>query len=158
MFNRLMAQNLAWNSKLEREGNRNTWKKTLGVRLRSTYLSPSAEPRTRSGVVEVGGATDDYYANLANVHERIKTYTWRTHVRKYTTQNYQRTFFTLRFFCKKKKKKKNSNSVRILYQLVAQEEALRMLAPSHPPIPGNQWNWSFTINKAFNGATIPNPR
>ena len=38
--------------------------KTLGVRLRSTNLSPRAEPRTRSRVMEVGSATDDHYANL----------------------------------------------------------------------------------------------
>ena len=34
--------------------------KTLGVRLRSTKISSHAEPRIRSWVVEVGGATDDH--------------------------------------------------------------------------------------------------
>ena len=38
--------------------------KTLGIRLRSTNFSPRAKPRTRSRVVEVGGAIDDRYVNV----------------------------------------------------------------------------------------------
>ena len=36
----------------------------LFFRLRSTSLSSSEEPRTRFQFVEVGGATDDHYANV----------------------------------------------------------------------------------------------
>ena len=39
-------------------------KNPVCVRLRSTNLSPRAEPRTRCRVVEVGGATYYHYANL----------------------------------------------------------------------------------------------
>ena len=51
MFNRLTAQILAWKSNLQREENRSTQRKTLGVRLRSTNLSPHADsiPGRRGG-------------------------------------------------------------------------------------------------------------
>ena len=42
-------------------GKPNYLEKNPRVRLRLTNLSPSAEPRTRSQVVEVGGVTDDHY-------------------------------------------------------------------------------------------------
>ena len=44
-----------------------TWRKTLGIRLGLTNLSPHVEPRTRSQVVEVGSATDDHYASLTTI-------------------------------------------------------------------------------------------
>ena len=47
-----------------REENRSTQRKILKVRLRSTNLSPHAEPRIRTRVVEVGGANDYHCANL----------------------------------------------------------------------------------------------
>ena len=62
MFNRLTAQILAWKSNLQREENRSTRRETLGVRLPDRQIS--AHVRTRSRVVDVGGATDDHYANL----------------------------------------------------------------------------------------------
>ena len=43
MFNRSMAQILAWKSNLQREENRHTRRKTLRVRLRSINLSPRAD-------------------------------------------------------------------------------------------------------------------
>ena len=51
MFNRSTAQIMAWNSNLQREENRSTRRKTLGVRLRSTNLSPHADliPGRRGG-------------------------------------------------------------------------------------------------------------
>ena len=49
------------------EENQSTWRKTIGVRLRSTNLSPHAKPENQSRVVEVGGVTDDQYANLTPV-------------------------------------------------------------------------------------------
>mgnify|MGYP001794039472 CR=1 FL=1 len=42
-------------------GKPNYLEKNPWVRLRLTNLSPSAEPRTRSPVVEVRGVTDDHY-------------------------------------------------------------------------------------------------
>ena len=75
-----MAQILVWKSNLQREENRSTRRKTLGVRLRSTNLSPRAEPRTRSRVVEVGGATDDHYTNLTPQWDIIQDPTVILHV------------------------------------------------------------------------------
>ena len=64
IFNRWTTQILAWKPNLQREENRSSRRKILGVRLRSTNLGPHGEPGTRSRVVEVGGATDDHHANL----------------------------------------------------------------------------------------------
>ena len=46
IFNRLAAQIFAWKSSLHKEENQSTWRKALGVRLRSPNFSPCAEPWT----------------------------------------------------------------------------------------------------------------
>ena len=71
MFRRSTAQILEWKSNLQREENWNTRRKTLRIRLRWINLSPRAEPRARTQVVEMGGATDDHYANLTPLAPRM---------------------------------------------------------------------------------------
>ena len=63
-----IAQILEWKSNLQREENQLEYpEKNLGVRLRSIILSQCVEHRTQSGIMEVGGVTDDHYTNLTPI-------------------------------------------------------------------------------------------
>ena len=65
MFNRSTAQILEWKSNLQREENRSARRKIPRSQIEIDKSQPPCEPRTRSRVIEVGGASDDHYANLS---------------------------------------------------------------------------------------------
>ena len=115
MFNRSVAQILAWKLNLLVEENQSTWRKTFGVRLKSTNLSPQAKPTTRSRVVEVGSTMPNWLPymswnrrleqlTMSSAHLRFEILIWSKYVYCAQTgqwpvnQNGKRWALTLQFY------------------------------------------------------------